>query len=358
MRKIRVNLGDRSYDILIGSGLLSQSGKLLKDRGLVGGLVIITNPVVQELHSNNLKNSLTAEGFEVNLITIADGENNKSLDTAGRLYTELADSYAMRTMPVLAFGGGVIGDLAGFVASTYMRGVPLVQIPTTLLAQVDSSIGGKVAVNHGKLKNAIGSFYQPRLVIVDTTTLKTLPSPQLNNGMAEVIKSAIIRDADFFCLIEKNIRPNIDDIDEDVLEEFVYRTAAIKADIVADDELDGGLRNILNFGHTVGHAIETASDFVISHGEAVAAGMIAEATIALKAGFFSEKEMARLKKVIIDAGLPAEIPKLDIDKIKAAMEHDKKITNGRVKFVLPKAIGDVFVSEDVSSTLVEKVLKN
>ena len=311
---------------------------------------------MQKLYGNALRGSLAAEGFNVTVLSVPEGEENKSLDTAGRLYTELADCHAMRTTPLLALGGGVIGDLAGFVAATYMRCVPFIQIPTTLLAQVDSSIGGKVAVNHGKLKNGIGAFYQPKLVIADTSTLKTLPQKQFANGMAEVIKSAVIRDADFFSFIENNIY-NVEEISNTVLEDIVCRAAGIKADIVARDELDTGLRNILNFGHTVGHAIETVSGFRINHGEAVAIGMLAEAAIALKSGFFSSEEIERLKKVITAAGLPAEMPQLDTDKMIKAMGHDKKITSGKLKFVLPKAIGNVFISEDVSPALIEEVLK-
>ncbi len=357
MKEISVNLGDRSYGVLIGGGLLSETGRLLKDRGFTGKIVIITNPPVQKLYGDVLAESLKAAGFEVTVLSVADGEENKSLDSAGRLYKELADSYAIRTTPVLALGGGVIGDLAGFVASTYMRGIPFVQIPTTLLAQVDSSIGGKVAVNHGKLKNEIGSFYQPKLVIADTATLKTLPPEQFANGMAEVIKSAVIRDTAFFSFIENSIynRKANDDIP---FEEMVFRAAGIKADVVANDELDTGLRNILNFGHTVGHAVETVSDFRVSHGEAVALGMLAEAAIALKSGFFSDEELSRLKKIIAAAGLPTEMPNLDADKMIEAMRHDKKITSDKIKFVLPKAIGDVFISEDVSPALIEEVLKN
>ena len=357
MKRIEVNLGNRSYEVLIGSGLLGQTGGLLKNKGFSGKLMIISNPLVQELYGDALSEGLSAEGFEVCLLSVADGEENKSLESAGRLYEQLADGYAMRTTPLLALGGGVIGDLAGFVAATYMRGVPLVQIPTTLLAQVDSSIGGKVAVNHGRLKNEIGSFYQPRLVLADTATLRTLPQKQFANGMAEVIKSAIIRDADFFSFIENSIYNNSEELDDTAFEDIVHRTVCIKADVVARDELDTGLRNILNFGHTVGHAVETISGFRISHGEAVAIGMLTEAAIALKLGFFSGDDMARIKKTIAAAGLPTEIPEMDINKIIQAMGHDKKITSGKMKFVLPRAIGDVFISEDVSPSIIEEVLR-
>jgi 3-dehydroquinate synthase len=355
MRKVKVSLGDKGYDILIGSDLLKQTGKWLKEIGSSDKLVIITNPVVQELYGNELRESLLADGFTATVLLVADGEEQKSLDVAGRLYTELTQCYAERTTPILALGGGVIGDLAGFVAATYLRGVPLVQIPTTLLAQVDSSIGGKVAVNHGQLKNKIGAFYQPRLVISDTATLRTLPAKEFANGMAEVIKSAVIQDSPFFTFIEASL-DKIKQMDDDALEEVVFRSASIKANVVAQDELDMGLRNILNFGHTVGHAIETVSDFEVEHGQAIAMGMMAAARIAQKKGFLASGELTRLKGVIAGAGLPTEMPYLDNKKIIQAIRHDKKIIAGRIRFVLPKAIGNVFVTDEVSLSLLEEVL--
>ena len=355
MRKVKVSLGDKSYDILIGSALLNQTGSWLKKTDFNDKLVIITNPVVQELYGNELRESLLAHGFTATVLLVADGEEQKSLDVAGRLYTELTQCYAERTTPILALGGGVIGDLAGFVAATYLRGVPLVQIPTTLLAQVDSSIGGKVAVNHGQLKNKIGAFYQPRLVISDTATLKTLPAKEFANGMAEVIKSAVIQDSPFFTFIEANL-DKIKQMDDDALEEVVFRSASIKANVVAQDELDMGLRNILNFGHTVGHAIETVSDFEVEHGQAIAMGMMAAARIAQKKGLLASGELTRLKGVIAGAGLPTEMPDLDNKKIIQAIRHDKKIIAGRIRFVLPKAIGNVFVTDEVSLSLLEEVL--
>jgi 3-dehydroquinate synthase len=355
MRKVKVSLGDKGYDILIGSDLLKQTGKWLKEIGSSDKLVIITNPVVQELYGNELRESLLAHGFTATVLLVADGEEQKSLDVAGRLYTELTQCYAERTTPILALGGGVIGDLAGFVAATYLRGVPLVQIPTTLLAQVDSSIGGKVAVNHGQLKNKIGAFYQPRLVISDTATLKTLPAKEFANGMAEVIKSAVIQDSPFFTFIEASL-DKIKQMDDDALEEVVFRSASIKANVVAQDELDMGLRNILNFGHTVGHAIETVSDFEVEHGQAIAMGMMAAARIAQKKGFLDSGELTRLKGVMSGAGLPTEMPDLDNKKIIQAIRHDKKIIAGRIRFVLPKAIGNVFVTDEVSLSLLEEVL--
>jgi 3-dehydroquinate synthase len=355
MKKVKVNLGDKSYDILIGSALLKQTGSWLKETGFNDKLVIITNPIVQELYGNELRESLLANGFRVTILLVADGEEQKSLDVAGRLYAELTQCYAERTTPILALGGGVIGDLAGFVAATYLRGVPLVQMPTTLLAQVDSSIGGKVAVNHGQLKNKIGAFYQPRLVISDTATLKTLPAKEFANGMAEVIKSAVIQDSSFFTFIENKL-DRIKQMDDAALEEVVFRSANIKATVVAQDELDTGMRNILNFGHTIGHAIETVSDFEVEHGQAIAIGMMAAARIAQRKGLFDSGELVRLKGMITGAGLPTEMPDLDSKKIIQAIKHDKKIVAGKVRFVLPRAIGNVFVTDEVSLSLVEEVL--
>jgi len=356
MKRINVGLAGKSYDILIGCGLLEQAGKHLKDCGFNDRLVIITNPIVQDLYGNALRDRLSSSGFRVTILSVADGEAQKSLDVAGRLYTQLSDCYAERTTPIIALGGGVIGDLAGFVAATYMRGVPLIQLPTTLLAQVDSSIGGKVAVNHGKLKNEIGAFYQPRLVISDTATLKTLPEHEFANGMAEVIKSAVIKDGGLFSFIEGNIG-EIKALDDTALEEVIFRSASIKASVVTQDEMDTGLRNILNFGHTAGHAIETVSDLKIEHGHAAAIGMIVAGRIAVRLGFFDSNELTRLVALLENTCLPSDIPKLNSDKILQAMKHDKKVAGGKIKFILPRAIGDVCITDRVDFSLVEEVLK-
>ena len=355
MKKLTVDLGSRSYEIHIACGLLAQSGPKLKEIGLGPKLVIITNPVVKGLYGDALRQGLTKDGFSVAVLEVADGEEQKTLEMAGWLYTELGNIYAERATPILALGGGVIGDLAGFVAATYMRGVPLVHIPTTLLAQVDSSIGGKVAVNHGRLKNNIGVFYQPRLVISDIGTLKTLPAKEFANGLAEVIKSAVIGDGEFFGFLEANL-DRIKAREEKVLEEIVFRSARIKAEVVAKDETDLNLRNILNLGHTVGHAIETVSDFRIEHGAAVAIGMLAAAGISNRLGILEQDELDRLRKLIYGAGLPTEISGRRVKEIIQAMRHDKKILRGQLRFVLPRAIGDVFVTDEVDISLAEQVL--
>ena len=355
MRKVKVRLGSDSYDVHIGPGILKEAGHRLTESGFGDKLVIITNPIVKRLYSEALEQNLTREGFSVITLLVPDGEEQKSLETAGRLYHELSNCYAERTTPILALGGGVIGDLAGFVAATYMRGVPLIQIPTTLLAQVDSSIGGKVAVNHGQLKNKIGAFYQPRLVITDISTLRTLPPKEFANGLAEVIKSAVVWDREFFAYLETNL-DGIKSLEDRGLEEMVFRSAKIKAEIVEKDEKDLGIRSILNYGHTIGHAIESAAEFKMSHGEAVAIGMLAAASISNRMGILDINELARLKSLIKRAGLTTETPNLELERIIQAIRHDKKILGGKIRFVLPKAIGDVFITDEVNPSLVEQVL--
>ncbi len=357
MKKVSVRLDNNSYDILIGSGLLKQTGARLRELGFSGKAVIITDTKVKGLYGSILEESLAGDGFEVQILEIPVGEEQKSLDTAGRLYHELTDFYAERTTPILALGGGVIGDLAGFVAATYMRGVPLIQVPTTLLSQGDSSIGGKVAVNHGQLKNKIGAFYHPRLTTSDITTLKTLSSRELSGGLSEIIKHGMILDRDFFGYIEENT-DKIRALDEELLEKVVSRSVEIKAGVVEKDELDMGLRNILNYGHTIGHAIETVSGLKIWHGEAVAIGMLTEAKISNRLGILDMNDLNRLKEVITRAGLPTELPTLEYDDIIQVMKHDKKIIRGKIRFVLPRTIGEVFITDEVSLSLVEQVLVN
>ena len=355
MRKVRVNLGSNSYDICIGSGLLKQTRQQLKDIGVSDNLVIITDSTVKRLYGNSLKQSLANNGFKVIILEIPEGEEQKSLETAGNLYHELGKSHAERLTPILALGGGVIGDLAGFVAATYLRGVPLIQIPTTLLAQVDSSIGGKVAVNHRQLKNKIGAFYQPRLVISDPSTLISLPPREISDGLAEIIKNAVIGDEELFVFLERNL-DKVKSLEAEALEEVILRSARIKAEIVEKDEKESGLRIILNYGHTIGHAIESVSDFRIEHGEAVSIGMVAAGSISNRLGILSKNELMKIEQLIKRAGLPTEMPGLEFERIFQAMKHDKKILKGKIRFVLPRTIGNVFITDEVSLSLVEEVL--
>ncbi len=354
MKKIRVKLGQNGYYIHIGADLLAETGHLLKELGFNDKAVIITDPTVKNLYGISLRQSLTGNGFKTALLEVPEGEEYKSLDTAGRLYHELTEFGAERLTPVLALGGGVIGDVAGFVAATYMRGIPLVQLPTTLLAQVDSSIGGKVAVNHGQLKNKIGAFYQPRIVIADITTLQTLPPAELTSGLSEVIKYAIIKDGDFFTYLEEHLEP-IRALDKKALEYIVSVSARVKAEIVEKDEKDLGLRNILNFGHTIGHAIESVSEFRISHGQAVAVGMMVASGIAGEIGVLENASVVRIRKLLRRAGLMTKISKVELSKVLETMTYDKKVVGGKIRFVLPRAIGEVFMTDDVNMKIVEKV---
>ncbi|MBI2836328.1 MAG: 3-dehydroquinate synthase [Chloroflexi bacterium] len=355
MKTVTVRLGRRSYTIHISPGLLGEAGRILGELGLKGKAVVITDPVLKRLYGKTLLHSLESSGFDVTLLEVPAGEEQKSLETAMRLYEQLTDCFAERTTPVLALGGGVIGDLSGFVAATYLRGVPLVQIPTTLLAQVDSSIGGKVAVDYGRLKNRIGAFYQPAVVIADISMLKTLGSDEISAGLAEIIKYGVIRDARLFAYLERNME-RVRALDERALETIIYRSARIKADVVSRDELDTGLRNILNYGHTVGHAVESVSVFEVSHGQAVAIGSVAAAKISHRMGLLPQEELARIERLVSRAGLPARLPPFELDRLMKAMKHDKKVLQGRIRFVLPKAIGEVILSDEVEQALIEQVL--
>jgi 3-dehydroquinate synthase len=358
MMKVKVELGSNSYEIRIGAGLLGRAGLWLKETGLSGRAVIITDNTVKGLYGDALSQSLSREGFSVATLVVPPGEEQKSLENAGRLYHELTSAYAERTTPILALGGGVVGDLAGFVAATYMRGVPLIQVPTTLLAQADSSLGGKTAVDHGQLKNTIGVFHQPVLVVADTATLKTLSDAELANGLAEVIKSAAVGNRQFFAFLEKNL-DKAKSREARVLEDVVQQAAGIKARIVAKDERDTGRRLLLNYGHTIGHALEAVSGFRLWHGQAVAIGMVAAARISRRLGVLPEDDLARLRAVIKKASLPtsAGLNTKDITKdILQAMQHDKKVVNNKVRFVLLKAIGEAFVTDEVSTSLVEEAL--
>jgi len=355
MKKVKVELGSYSYDIRIGSGLLSRIGLWLKERDLSDKAVIITDTIVEGLYAEALERSLANAGFDVTILEVPSGEEQKSLETAGRLYDDLTEAYTERTNPVLALGGGVIGDLAGFVAATYMRGVPLVQVPTTLLAQVDSSIGGKTALDHGQLKNMIGLFYQPIMVVADIDTLRTLPEIELTNGLAEVIKSAVIRNRNLFNFLDINMN-KARELHPSVMETIVLETARIKAEIVEKDEKETDLRRILNYGHTIGHAIETVSNFELKHGQAVAIGMVAAAKISSRVGVLDEGEVVKLENIIEKAGLPTEMPDLDKEAVMEAMQHDKKVLQDRIRFVLLRSIGDAFISDEVDPALVEEVL--
>jgi 3-dehydroquinate synthase len=355
MKIVEVKVSSRNYEIRVGSGLLNQAGDFLRQLGLNKQAVIITDKTVGALYGVHLKNTLDAEGIKACMLEVPPGEEQKSLETAGELYTELTNRFAERTTPILALGGGVIGDLAGFVAATYMRGVPLVQLPTTLLAQGDSSIGGKVAVNHGNLKNTIGTFYHPMLTISDVNTLKTLSPREVIDGLSEVIKHSIILDGDLFNYLETNLE-KILSFDADTLENVIFRSAQIKASIVEKDEFDLGIRNILNYGHTLGHAVESVSNMKVWHGEAVAMGMVAEAGISKRLGILPDRDFERLVNLIVKVGLPVSTAVFETELLMNAMRHDKKTVYGKLKMALPKSIGKAVIINDVSPVLVKEVL--
>ena len=269
----------------------------LKRKNYSAKAVIVTDSTVGGLYGESLKGSLSNAGFAVTVLEVSPGEEQKTLEIAGELYRQMADSFIDRNSPVFALGGGVIGDLAGFVAATYMRGVPLIQVPTTLLAMVDSSIGGKTAVDHGALKNMIGAFHQPDMVVADLDTLKSLPREEVTNGMAEVIKYAAIKDSRFFDYLAENMESALL-LKPSVLENILEKNVRIKASVVEADEKETGLRMILNYGHTIGHALETVTDFKIKHGQAVAIGMVAAARISSRMGILPAEDANKLEALI------------------------------------------------------------
>jgi len=351
MKTVWVNLSDRSYPIYLHNDwnelFLEASGDLNADKAL-----IVTDENVCSLYCSTVEEHLRSLGIQTACAVVPPGEASKSLAEAEKLYTAALKANLERGSAIIALGGGVIGDLAGFVASTYMRGIAFIQIPTTLLAQVDSSIGGKTAVNHPMAKNIIGSFYQPRCVIMNATTLETLPIRQISNGMAEVIKHGIIRDEDFLDWLEDNT-DKLKEQDLTFLLEAVYRSCEIKADVVSRDEKEQGLRAILNFGHTIGHAIEAAAGYgTYTHGEAVSMGMVAEALIARLMGLIPMDYVYRICKILSSAGLPIAVPDIDNSSLMKWMQYDKKNSGGKIGFVLPVSPGHVKVYRNIDERII------
>jgi 3-dehydroquinate synthase len=351
---LRVELGERSYEIHLGAGALSRAGRLIAQAMAPSRAFIITNPLVDRLHGEALRRSLSA--FPVETILVPSGERQKSLRRASLLYDRLLESGADRCSAVIAFGGGVIGDLAGFVAATYMRGVAYVQAPTTLLAQVDAAVGGKVAVDHAQAKNLIGAFYQPSVVIADTDVLRTLPAREYRSGLAEVIKHAVIADADLFRWLRENAGA-VAARDPGAIAHLVRRNCEIKAEVVRQDEREGGLRAVLNFGHTVGHALEMLGGYrALRHGEAVAIGMVAAARIAVALGRFAADGADEIETLIQRYRLPTRMPPFAAAQIALAMRADKKAAVGVPQFVLPTAIGAVSFGVEAPEATVARVL--
>lgn len=356
MKTITVGLGQRAYDIVIEKGLLADVGKDLFERAIAKRYVVVADSHVAELLGHTLMASLAAAAVPADLITFPRGETSKHLATVAGLASELARLGLDRKDGLIALGGGVTGDITGFLAAIYMRGIPFVQIPTTLLAQVDSSVGGKTGVDIPEGKNLLGAFYQPSRVYIDSSVLLSLPEVELLNGLAEVIKYSVIRDAEFFRFLAEN-REAILGRDLAVLEEVILRCCAIKAGVVAADEREADLRRILNFGHTFGHAVESASSYALPHGLAVGMGMVAACDLAVARGILPQQAAAEVRCLIADYGLPVEIPgEFSPDRIKSFLKTDKKTVGGRPFFVLPTAIGKVIITDDVSEELIDRVL--
>ncbi len=352
MRNVPVKLGERSYDILIEPGISTRVGEHLKDLAKGKKLLVVTDRTVGPLFGPPLAKSLQVAGFDGSLVELPPGEGAKSLDVAKFLYDRCLEIGLDRSSILVALGGGVLGDLTGFVAATYMRGISFVQVPTTLLAMVDASVGGKTAVDHPKAKNVIGAFHQPLAVLIDPLTLGKLPERDLKSGLAEVIKYGVLDDAEFFGYLEANIG-RILQREPEVVGTVIQRCCEIKARIVSEDECEaeGGPRALLNFGHTFAHAIETCCNYQgYLHGEAVAIGMVLAANLSAKRQLLSQEEAQRIRSLIERAGLPVSLKQGDPenDALHAATFRDKKARDGRLRFVLAEAIGKTKVFEDVS----------
>jgi len=357
METLHVDLGPRSYPIYIGHQILSMVGPICRDHGIPSVVVVITDRNVGKLYLAHVANSLKHHGFTVHTVTVPPGELQKSLRTANRVFTDLIKNRIGRGSAVVALGGGVIGDLAGFVAATYLRGVRFVQVPTTLLAQVDSSVGGKVGVNHPLGKNMIGAFYQPKCVISDVDVLHTLPAREVICGLGEVIKSSIIADAQLFEFIEQHLDELLK-LKRDALVTVIRRCCEIKAAVVSNDELEGGSRIILKYGHTIGHALEAAGEYkVYKHGEAVLLGMWGENVVAHRRGFLSTDTHQRIQHLL--GQILSKVPpsRIRAKEVLSAMAIDKKTINGRVRMVLPRKIGEVRVAEGIAKDEILSALK-
>jgi 3-dehydroquinate synthase len=356
MKTVTVDLGERSYPILIKEGLLDGIGAELQKIPFAKRYGIIADDRVAALFGTRVLASLEGSGIEAELITFAHGEASKNLGTIAELSSILARRGFDRKDGLLALGGGVTGDIAGFLASCYMRSIPFAQVPTTLLAQVDSSVGGKTGVDIPEGKNLVGAFYQPRAVFIDSKALSSLPAGELLNGLAEVIKYGVIYDRDFFKFLELS-QKDILAVNLPVLEDVIARCCKIKAAIVEADETESNLRRILNFGHTIGHAVEAVSGYRLPHGMAVAMGMVAAAELAVLKGILEPREKERMQNLLERFGLPVEIPEeYDRTRIRQYLLSDKKTIGGKVFFVLPTKIGRVIITDEVEEELLAKVL--
>jgi 3-dehydroquinate synthase len=357
MRTLEVALAERSYPIHVGAGLTARAGELLADV-VRRRAVIVTNATVASHRLDALRKGFAAGGVATDVILVPDGEQHKAWPTLQDIVTRLLELRAERGTPLIGLGGGVVGDLAGFAAAIYQRGMPFVQVPTTLLAQVDSSVGGKTGINHPLGKNMIGAFWQPRAVLIDTDSLRSLPAREMNAGLAEVIKYGAIRDAAFFAWLEANLA-RLRRGDVDALTHAIFESCRIKAAIVVADEREAGERALLNFGHTFGHAIEAAQGYgTWLHGEAVAAGMVIAARLSERVCGLPEADSRRLRDLVAGAGLPIDPPEISVERWLELMSRDKKVADGRLRFVLLERIGRAVVRSEVAKQTLAAVLSD
>jgi 3-dehydroquinate synthase len=350
---LTVNLGADSYDILIDGGLLPSLGRRCAEAGLTGTVAVITNPTVGALYGECVRRSLEDVGNRVFVIEIQDGEEFKNAATLNSVYDGLIEAGLDRNSFIVALGGGVVGDLAGFAAATYLRGIPFVQVPTTLLSQVDSSVGGKTAIDHPRGKNLIGAFYQPRLVLIDVETLTTLPRREFRAGLAEVVKYGVALDYTFFEYLEQNV-DGIVAMEQELLVQVIYRSCQLKARVVELDERESGLRAVLNYGHTMGHALETLAGYrELVHGEAVAMGMVLAAHISKARGLCSDDETARIAALLGRFGLSLTPPVVDRSSLVEAITKDKKSRSGLISFICNRGIGSYAVEKLLPDQLLD-----
>ena len=336
---ITVGLGERSYRILFGHNVLTETGKLCRELNLGNKVAVVTNPTVGALYFEPVREAFAQSGFSVHKVEIPDGEEFKNIETLKGIYDELIEGRLDRGSFVAALGGGVVGDVAGFAAATYMRGIPFIQLPTTLLAQVDSSVGGKTGINHEKGKNLIGAFYQPAVVLIDVATLNTLPEREFRGGLAEVVKYGVSLDGELFDVISANA-DSLRARDKDILLEVIKRSCMLKASIVAQDERETGLRAVLNYGHTFGHAVETLTGYrEYTHGEAVAIGMVQAAKVSERMGHADRRDTERIIHLLERLGLPTALPSFDAASYKDALLRDKKVRDRGLRFVFNKGVG-------------------
>lgn len=355
---LTVDLAQHSYPIYIGSGVLSLLGEYFHRIFGNRRAVIVTDDIVGPIYAQQVLSSLKSAQLEAHLVSIPPGEASKRLSVTEMLYDKMFDFSVERSDVILALGGGVVGDLAGFAAATFKRGINYIQVPTTLLAMVDSGVGGKTGINHPRGKNMIGAFYQPKFVFTDIEILKTLPRRELGCGLAETVKHAVIRDGSFFEMLEANNRPIIE-LQSDLLVEIVVRNCRIKAEIVSLDEREANLRGILNYGHTIAHAIETVlAERDFHHGEAVALGMIAAARLAAQRSLLKAEQAQRIFNLLKAFDLPTQITgDLPVDQLYQSMQHDKKVREGKINFVLPTSLGSCTFVNDLTETEIKNVIQ-